>query len=248
MQLSSNALSSRLTAQLDSVSPFGDQLEKAKLMCYPGTRADLLGGEPIELPFFLNPSAIRITKNVQFQVEVGTQVTAGVRSGHTEPIELDLNELWFDTYDTRESVRERYIDALETLVDLSADTGVQPAVVFVFGEFTQRTRHKNIYVFYVERLTVDYTMFLPDGTPVRAKVALSLKQVLPGDVQLRQNPKGTPDQAKSYTVKTGDTLQAIATQAYGDPREWRRVASTNNIDDPMTLRAGQKLLLPPMLG
>jgi nucleoid-associated protein YgaU len=48
-------------------------------------------------------------------------------------------------------------------------------------------------------------------------------------------------------MKRGDTLQAIAHAEYDDPREWRRIADTNGIDDPMSLRPGNKLLVPPIL-
>jgi nucleoid-associated protein YgaU len=94
---------------------------------------------------------------------------------------------------------------------------------------------------------VDYTLFLPDATPVRPKVDLSLEQIMLRKEENAQRPKESPDHAKLYTVKKGDTLQGIATAEYDDPREWRRIAKTNNIDDPLELRPGMKLLVPPIL-
>jgi nucleoid-associated protein YgaU len=40
-------------------------------------------------------------------------------------------------------------------------------------------------------------------------------------------------------------LQSIAYDEYRDPQLWRGIAATNNIDDPLRLRAGTSLLLPP---
>jgi len=241
------AAAARFIPSADQASPFGDRLEKAKLLCYPGTPDDVLGGVPKELTFFLNPSSIQIRKSVQHQRDTGTQVTTRLRYGHTEPTQLTLGETWFDTYEARQSVREAYIDELEALADYDPETHHPRAIVFVFGEFSQRTRHKNVYVFLLSSLTVDYTMFLPDGTPVRAKVSLCLEQMLPSELEERHAPKESPDHAKLYTVQRGDTLAGIAAHAYGDAREWRRIADTNHIDDPMTLRPGRKLLLPPIL-
>ena len=45
-------------------------------------------------------------------------------------------------------------------------------------------------------------------------------------------------------VRAGDTLAGIAYAEYGNPNLWRAVAELNNIDDPMRLRPGQRLMLP----
>jgi hypothetical protein len=43
---------------------------------------------------------------------------------------------------------------------------------------------------------------------------------------------------------SGQRLDEIAQQAYGDPAHWRLVASLNDIDDPMQVPAGTVLRLP----
>ena len=90
-------------------------------------------------------------------------------------------------------------------------------------------------------------MFLNDGTPVRAKVDLTLKTGLTPQEQAEEDSKKSPDHAKMVTVRRGDTLSAIAHVEYNDSGEWRRIADANGIDDPMSLRPGMKLLVPPIL-
>jgi nucleoid-associated protein YgaU len=46
---------------------------------------------------------------------------------------------------------------------------------------------------------------------------------------------------------SGDTLQSVAFKAYGDPALWREIARANDIDDPMRVRPGQRLLVPSLL-
>ena len=63
------------------------------------------------------------------------------------------------------------------------------------------------------------------------------------------SPHPTPDSntlAIPYLVKSGDTLFSIATEAYGDTREWYRIAEFNfeNLDDPFELEVGSVLYLP----
>jgi len=47
-----------------------------------------------------------------------------------------------------------------------------------------------------------------------------------------------------YTVKSGDTLSAIALRYYGDGNEYMKIARANGIDDPDHIQAGQRLKIP----
>src|SRR5439155_1089908 len=42
----------------------------------------------------------------------------------------------------------------------------------------------------------------------------------------------------------GDTLQSIATNEYGNPNFWRGLARFNDIDDPLRLKLGTRILVP----
>jgi hypothetical protein len=50
--------------------------------------------------------------------------------------------------------------------------------------------------------------------------------------------------AGSYTVQSGDTLQAIAQAAYGDSRLWWKIAQANGLAGNSDLKVGQTLILP----
>jgi nucleoid-associated protein YgaU len=56
-------------------------------------------------------------------------------------------------------------------------------------------------------------------------------------------PLGT---TRTYTVKSGDSLSAIAQSEYGDASEWRRIfeANRDSIDDPDLIHPGQELRIP----
>lgn len=47
-----------------------------------------------------------------------------------------------------------------------------------------------------------------------------------------------------YTVKSGDTLSAIAEQYFGDPMEYKKIAHYNNISNPDHIEVGQKIRIP----
>jgi nucleoid-associated protein YgaU len=221
-----------------------NQLVKAQLDVYgkyeKGAVSDKDGGGT--LTFMFNPASLKTSQELKLaNRETNQQATVPEYQG-TSGVCLTIPEAWFDTYEKGTSVRTEYIDKLERLMIYKKETHVVPVVVFVWGKFTASSETNPEYVFFLKKLDVEYTMFLPDGTPVRAKVTMALEQL--------PNPKydkQSPDHAKLRVVKQGDTLQSIAFAEYDDPGEWRRIAASNNIVDPMDLRPGMRLLVPPIL-
>lgn len=49
---------------------------------------------------------------------------------------------------------------------------------------------------------------------------------------------------RTYTVRSGDTLSAIASRELGSVSRWNDIAARNGIRDPRTIRVGQVLVLP----
>jgi nucleoid-associated protein YgaU len=90
-------------------------------------------------------------------------------------------------------------------------------------------------------------LFTPEGIPLRAKLAVTLKEYRPVKIQLKDKPKSSPDVEKHYVVRRGDTLSNIAAGAYRDSALWREIARANHIRDPRTLEPGRVLLLPRLI-
>jgi len=69
----------------------------------------------------------------------------------------------------------------------------------------------------------------------------------PSQTELPHQRRQLPPSIRSYSVKQGDTLYAIAKETYGDGRYWRAIYDANReiISDPGELRATWKLELPP---
>ncbi len=98
---------------------------------------------------------------------------------------------------------------------------------------------------YIEQVAVKYTLFREDGTPVRGTATLTLKEFTAPEKATNPSSGGEPG-SRSHTVVAGDTLASIAYAEYGTAAGWRRIADANNaIDDPMRLRPGTTLLVPP---
>lgn len=97
-------------------------------------------------------------------------------------------------------------------------------------------------------LNVSYTLFMPDGTPLRAKAA-AVFQSFTSETQLaKKENKNSPDMTHVVTVRAGDTLPLLCYTIYGDSDYYRGVAEFNDLLSFRHLVPGMKLRFPPLAG
>ena len=216
----------------------GGELQKAQLVVVDSGWS----GGPMTIPFLYNPNTIKVTKKAIFK-DSGTQGADMGESEWTHGVSrsLDIDELYFDTYEEKVNVRTKYIDNLEKLVHKDPTLKRPPRVLFIWGSFMGETDDYNANQWFVEQIEITYTMFLNDGTPVRAKVKLSLKEATP--------PKGRPCTRGSHTQSVhkpepGESFADIAFKVYGKAAAWKAIAEFNDVDDPRQLPAGKPLAIP----
>lgn len=146
-------------------------------------------------------------------------------------------ELFFDTYEGQTDVR-RYTDKIYGLLGIKRETHVPPICAFTWGGFSFRGVLTSVSGY--------FTLFLSDGTPVRATLSVAFKEFVDVEVEVRRAPTESVDHAKTHTVKRGETLPHIAALEYEDPGQWRHIAKANDILNPRQLMPGQVLILPAL--
>jgi nucleoid-associated protein YgaU len=92
-----------------------------------------------------------------------------------------------------------------------------------------------------------FTLFSPEGAPLRATVTLSLKQYATVESQLKAINYQSADHTRVHVVAEGETLPLVAHDAYGDARLWRVVAEHNALAEVRDLVPGTALELPPLV-
>ena len=222
-----------------------EKFEKAQLVVHKpdaSEGADL----PEKVEFMFNPEAVRIThtlKPKEQKESTGNAPKLQFTGGSSAKVEF--GEILFDTFEQRESVYTSHVKDLEKLLQVDDNLHRPPQVLFLWGQGFVDGGSDGIYAgtWLVTAVDTNYIMFLPNGTPVRAKCKLTLTECPPEE----SSNKGSPDTAHMHLVSRGDTLQAIAHSEYDNVREWRRIAEANGIDDPLNLAPGQRLLIPPIL-
>jgi phage tail protein X len=160
-------------------------------------------------------------------------------------------QLFFDTYDTKDEakqkkdVRKEYTDAIwelmmidPTLKDKKATKGRPPKVHFQWGKAWS-------FDAVITSLKQTFTLFLPDGTPVRATLDVTFQQVKDAKLFPKQNPTSGGDGGERvWTVNEGDSLAWIAYKEYGDATQWKRIADANRLAQVRRLPPGMVLEIP----
>jgi Contractile injection system tube protein/LysM domain len=160
---------------------------------------------------------------------------------------LDM-ELFLDTYESHldgsrvlnqpgEDVR-RFSRMVTDLMVIDPTTHAPPILLFTWGSLA--------FECVLARATERFVMFMPDGTPVRARLTVSFTEFRNGELEAKEVKRETADYTRREVAVEGDTLSAIAARTYGDPALWRAIALRNEIDDPRSLPAGLALAIPPL--
>jgi len=188
-----------------------------------------------------NPNQIVIQKTVGWREQpTATRDTPESQFTHGNAATLTL-DLFFDTYEQGTNVTaltQKIADL--TTVEKHGSIHRPPICQLSWGKFG---------VFFegvVQSLTQTFTLFLEDGTPVRAKLACSFRQWRSKVEEAQAQNLSSPDVVKTYVFCRGDSLSSVAAQEYGDPTLWRPIAEANSIDDPRSVAPGTILVVPTL--
>lgn len=229
------------------MSASGGAMARAVLTPYEPPRAPYQApGGPVGSPlsFQFNPDSLTLGKSAGWVLheakgakEVGVPEFTG-----SQPRRLSV-ELFLDSTEAHDGSTQRDVETLlswcsPTARSLESDAPSAPWVKFSWGTFTTVS-----FFGYLESVQATYSLFDPDGTPLRATCAVTVTEAA-GPV-LGQNPtSGALRARRVHRLVSGDSLESLAHREYGDPTAWRIIAQANGIDDPTRLPAGRQLLIP----
>ncbi|MDN3643359.1 LysM peptidoglycan-binding domain-containing protein [Lutimonas halocynthiae] len=95
-------------------------------------------------------------------------------------------------------------------------------------------------------LDINYSLFKPDGTPLRAKSSVKFEEASDTNTIAKEANPQSPDLTHWVLVKEGDTLPMICYDIYGDCSYYLEVAKQNKIINFRNLIPGTELYLPPI--
>jgi nucleoid-associated protein YgaU len=196
--------------------------------------------DPIKFQF--NPKELSIQKSAKWERKPARNAKKASAPEFTgaDPCKLTL-EMFFDASDTElgsvvEPVEALFRCCVPTQASQQNQKAVPPLVQLSWGTITS-------FPGFITSVQAKYTLFAPDGTPIRATCSVSIEE-MPGDPRWQNPTSGALSAQAVHTVIAGDSLASIAFQEYDDPAMWRPLAEVNNIDDPIRLPVGMTLIVP----
>lgn len=225
---------------------------------------------PGEIVALFNPNQLTLTQSVQWEAKntalPGVGSVLEFKGDSDQPATLKL-DLFFDTYEgdrgatgigqsllqnltetplalfpgatpSRTSVT-KYTEEVANLLRIDRELHRPPICLLIWGRF-------DIFEGVLTDLTQQFTLFQPDGTPVRATLTCSFLQYKSAAQTFKELDLHSADVPKTRTVRRGDTLSSIAAEEYNDPNLWRDIATANGLHNPRALTTGQVLRIPKL--
>lgn len=141
-----------------------------------------------------------------------------------------------------------YLKMLKNLLYNYESEGHQPPILKltwgkIFAPAITMEFVPGIFECVLESMEIEYELFSSDGNPVRAKVTLKFKPLVPPG----KRPTGnSPDLTHIIKVKHGDNLPALCRDIYDSAEYYHQIARVNNLPSAYALEPGMELLFPPL--
>jgi Contractile injection system tube protein/LysM domain len=197
------------------------------------TITNTVTGDRIRVLF--NPEEYTVNRDINYAQAAIPGLSAPLLqfvNGNMQTLEM---ELFLDTYEAHEDVRNLSAQVTR-LMDIDPGTHAPPVLLFTWASLS--------FTCVLARASQRFIMFLPDGTPVRARLQVTFNEFSNAELEAKEIKRQTADFSRLHVVGDGETLSAIAGRVYENPATWRPIAIVNRIDDPRTIATGTRLLIP----
>lgn len=194
----------------------------------------------LELP--VSPAKVKLTKGIRYAEDRQLGSLNGSNAYVRYRPETLYFECLFDMTNVMEDDDETkpvhdMVDALEQrLYDYNTDAHRPSFVKVEYGDIT--------FFGQLKTLETVYTLFDPDGIPLRAELKVTLTGYCSQKEEKSHFSKRSPDVSRLVTLREGQTLAALCHEIYGDPLLVGQVARINNLDSYRNIPAGTKILMP----
>lgn len=204
-----------------------------------------LSPNPISLP--VNPESF--TQN--FKVELNQQQGQGNQGTNpdykgTKPEELKLDFV-FDGTEIIEGYKYNGDDpSVRSQLDIFMKTVYNMDGEIHRPHFLQVQWGKFIFPCILSNLDLNYTLFKPNGDPLRVKASTSFLNYVAQKERVARERKKSPDLTHVRLVKAGDRLDLMTYKIYKDSNYVLQVAKANGLSSFREIQPGTELVFPPL--
>ncbi|WP_163411035.1 CIS tube protein [Flavobacterium ajazii] len=193
--------------------------------------------------FMINPDTIKIQKSIEYNEQQAPATSSASQKYKSTPSDKLSFEMVIDCsgiVDTKRIDMAKEIKALETIIYTYNGKIHRPN--FVKVQWGQNITFNGV----LDSIDISYTLFRPDGSPLRAKIALAFSQYIsPKSVTMIDAPQ-SPDLTHIVNVTEGMSLPQLCLQTWDDDSLYIQVAQFNNLNKFRNLSGINKLIFPPI--
>jgi hypothetical protein len=232
-------------------------LQKMKLVAY----SDINFKNKVpkaEYEVLINPESYSLSYGSETNDITGQGSSESIRSFNKRPAQTMTFRFLFDGTGVIKKGDEGLLSGLAipgkpaAKRDVVADFNTFKEVVYCYDGDTHSPRYVQlqwgplIYNCQLTTMTVNFKLFKPDGTPIRAEADCTFQSAIDQEKLSAIEGRKSPDLSHVRTVKEGDTLSLLCYREYGDSKYYYQVAQFNGLTNFKQLTPGMKLVFPPV--
>ena len=217
------------------------KLEKMKIEAYKNADYDFSDSPAATFIVMFNPNTYSQKYQVEYKDRQGQGDTGSPQIfGKVKPQEYTFEFL----FDGTGTVMDK-IDVNQTIQEFLEVTGKHDGDI-----------HRPLYLklswgallsrCVLKEAEITYTLFKPDGFPLRAKVKATFSENVEDTLRVSEERKNSPDLTHVYTVNKGEHLSLLSQRFYGKPSYYLQIAAFNDLKHYRDLQPGQVILFPPI--
>ena len=171
-----------------------------------------VSGDPYNL--MINPESIKWNRTIEYneQQPIDTSSTSQkYKSTPSDNLSFDIVIDCTGVVDNKRTDLSKEIQALEDIVYTYNGEIHRPNFV--------KIQWGNNLVFYsvLKSFDTTYTLFKPDGSPLRAKISLSFGKYISSDKRAKEDNESSPDITHMVEVVEGESLPQLSEKVWNSP-------------------------------
>ena len=199
-------------------------------------------GDPYTV--MINPESIKRDRAIEYneqQAPDSSSASQKFKSMPSEKLSFDIVIDCTGVVDTKRTVMYKEISALEKIIFTYNGKIHRPN--FVKIQWGKNLTFKGV----LTSFDTSYTLFKPDGSPLRAKVSLGFSQYISPSTVKKLDGQESPDISHMVDVVDGDTLPQLCQKIWNDDSYYVQVAKYNKLNKFRHLKGGSRLVFPPII-
>ena len=221
----------------------GASLELMKITGYTDENfQQAFAGQPYTV--MINPDNIKWQRGIEYNEQQAPNTSAPSQKYKSTPVEKLNFDITIDCTGIVDSKR----------VDMAVEISALESIIYTYNGSIHRPNFVKVQwgkslVFkgVLKSMDTSYTLFKPDGSPLRAKLSLGFSEYISPETVEQADGKQSPDITHLVNVVEGNTLPQLCQKIWNNDSYYVQVAQYNDLNKFRNLKGGQKLIFPPII-